>query len=92
MSRVVSPDTIPFPGKYRIVAATPASVYPLTIFAVIVVTIAPVKKGEVFTKENIWVKRPGTGEIPAREYENVLGKKAAEDIAVDTQITRNMVE
>lgn len=57
-----------------------------------VVTIAPVKKGEVFTKENIWVKRPGTGEIPAREYENVLGKKAAEDIAVDTQITRNMVE
>ena len=28
-----------------------------------VVTIAPVKKGEVFTKENIWVKRPGTGEI-----------------------------
>ncbi len=57
-----------------------------------VVTIAPVKKGEVFTKENIWVKRPGTGEIPAREYENVLGKKAAEDIAVDMQITRNMVE
>ena len=50
------------------------------------------KKGEVFTKENIWVKRPGTGEIPAREYENVLGKKAAEDIAVDTQITRNLVE
>ena len=57
-----------------------------------VVTIAPVKKGEVFTKENIWVKRPGTGEIPDREYENVLGKKAAEDIAVDKQITRNMVE
>ena len=38
-----------------------------------VVTIAPVKKGEVFTKENIWVKRPGTGEILAKDYTKILG-------------------
>ena len=43
-----------------------------------VVTIAPVKKGEAFTKENIWVKRPGTGEILAKDFKKILGKKAAE--------------
>lgn len=52
-----------------------------------VVTIRRIKKGEVFTKENIWVKRPGTGEIPAGEYENILGKIAAENISADTQLT-----
>ena len=44
-------------------------------------TIAPVKKGEAFTKENIWVKRPGTGEILAKDFKKILGKKAVEDIA-----------
>ncbi|SDB39053.1 N-acetylneuraminate synthase [Pseudobutyrivibrio sp. YE44] len=56
------------------------------------VTIKPVKVGEVFTKENLWVKRPGTGEIPAEEYENILGKKATCDIENDIQLTRSMVE
>ena len=56
-----------------------------------VVTIRPIKKGELFTKENIWVKRPGTGEIPASEYENILGKIAAEAIPSDTQLTWNKV-
>ena len=51
-----------------------------------VVTIRPVKKGETFTKENIWVKRPGTGEISAADFENVLGKCAADDIPSDTQL------
>jgi N-acetylneuraminate synthase/UDP-N-acetylglucosamine 2-epimerase (hydrolysing) len=27
-----------------------------------IVAIVPIKKGELFTSENIWVKRPGTGE------------------------------
>ncbi|TIH11997.1 polyhydroxyalkanoate biosynthesis repressor PhaR [Marinifilum sp. JC120] len=46
-----------------------------------VVTIAPVKKGERFTRDNIWVKRPGTGEIPAEYFENILGSIAATDMA-----------
>ena len=50
------------------------------------------KKGEVFTKENIWVKRPGTGEILAKDYTKILGKKAVEDIAADTQLKNDMVE
>lgn len=50
-------------------------------------TIQPIKAGDIFTKENIWVKRPGKGGILAEEYENVLGKRAAADIATDEQIT-----
>ena len=44
-----------------------------------VVSIKKIKKGEVFTRDNIWVKRPGTGEIPAEDYEEILGKKAVTD-------------
>lgn len=50
-------------------------------------TIKPVSKGEVFTKENIWVKRPGKGGIAAEEYNSVLGKAAARDIDEDMQVT-----
>ena len=49
-------------------------------------TIQPIKAGEVFTKENIWVKRPGKGGILAEEYEKVLGKVAAKNIEVDVQV------
>jgi sialic acid synthase SpsE len=55
------------------------------------VTIAPVKKGEAFTKENLWVKRPGTGEILAEHFDNLLGRCAEKDIAADTQLTWDMV-
>lgn len=56
------------------------------------VTTKAIKKGELFSKDNIWVKRPGTGEIPAEYYEEILGRKAAEDIDDDTQLTWTMVE
>ncbi|HWI20245.1 MAG TPA: N-acetylneuraminate synthase family protein [Vicinamibacterales bacterium] len=52
-----------------------------------VVTIAPVRAGEAFTAENLWVKRPGTGAILAEQYESLLGKKAARDIAADVHLT-----
>lgn len=51
-----------------------------------VVTIKPVKKGETFTKENLWVKRPGTGEIKAEGYADLLGKTATKDIDDDTHL------
>jgi sialic acid synthase SpsE len=51
-----------------------------------VVTIKDVKKGDSFTKENIWVKRPGTGEILAKSYEGILGKTSVIDIQCDTHI------
>jgi len=51
-----------------------------------VVTTKPVKKGEIFTKENLWVKRPGTGAIHAEHYESILGKRATRDIKEDEHI------
>lgn len=45
-----------------------------------VVTIMPVKKGEVFSKDNLWVKRPGVGQIKAELYNSVLGKVAARNL------------
>lgn len=51
-----------------------------------VCTIQPVKKGELFTKENLWVKRPGSGEISAERYEEVLGKRASRDIPEKRQL------
>jgi N-acetylneuraminate synthase len=51
-----------------------------------VVTIAPVRKGEVFTMKNLWVKRPGTGKIPAERFESILGKTASRDIPADTHL------
>ncbi|GAA4236003.1 N-acetylneuraminate synthase family protein [Postechiella marina] len=50
-------------------------------------SIKPIKEGEIFTKNNIWVKRPGTGDILAEEFENVLGKIATRSIASDEQLT-----
>jgi N-acetylneuraminate synthase len=40
----------------------------------------------VFTKENIWVKRPGTGAILAEYFNDLLGKKAARAIENDEQL------
>ncbi len=57
-----------------------------------VVSISNIKKGDVFTKENLWVKRPGTGEILAVDYEKLLGMKAATDISADTLISWNQIE
>jgi N-acetylneuraminate synthase len=51
-----------------------------------VCTIAPIQKGDVFTKDNIWVKRPGTGEILAEHFNELLGKKATRNIENDEQL------
>lgn len=56
------------------------------------VSIAPIKKGEVFSKENLWVKRPGVGEIKAEFFEEILGRKAKCDIGNDTHITWEMID
>jgi N-acetylneuraminate synthase len=44
-----------------------------------VVTIAAVKAGEVFTLENLWVKRPGTG-ISASRLNELLGRCSTRDL------------
>lgn len=51
-----------------------------------VCTIKAIKKGDTFTKENLWVKRPGTGAILADKFESILGKVATRDLLNDTQL------
>jgi sialic acid synthase SpsE len=51
-----------------------------------VVTIADVRAGDIFTKDNLWVKRPGTGAISAERYKELLGKKATRDLPMDTHL------
>lgn len=51
-----------------------------------VVTIKPIKKGETLSLNNIWVKRPGTGEILAENFDDILGKKAKIDIKNDEHL------
>ncbi|EDP6886268.1 polyhydroxyalkanoate biosynthesis repressor PhaR [Campylobacter upsaliensis] len=53
-----------------------------------IVSIQPIKKGETLSEKNIWVKRPSLGGIPAREFENILGKKALRDIECDSQLSK----
>ena len=57
-----------------------------------VVTIKSIQKGEIFTKDNIWIKRPGTGEILADKYYDLLNKKSLRDILIDTHISKSDVE
>jgi len=57
-----------------------------------VVTIKEIKKGDIFTTENIWVKRPGTGEIKAEFFKNILGKSALHDIQKDTHLSWNSID
>ena len=45
-----------------------------------IVTSRFVKKGELFTEENLTTKRPGTG-LPPKEFDKIIGTRAARDIA-----------
>lgn len=51
-----------------------------------VVTTRPVPRGGELSPENLWVKRPGTGEIRAREYDRLLGRRAARDLPAGAQV------
>lgn len=57
-----------------------------------VVTIKSIKKGELLSKDNIWVKRPGTGEIKAEYYNDLFGKVAKNDINIDTHVSWNDID
>ncbi|WP_226684805.1 N-acetylneuraminate synthase family protein [Shewanella indica] len=57
-----------------------------------VVTIADIQEGEEFTRDNLWVKRPGTGDFLAEDYESLLGKEAVTDIKADVQLKKEYVK
>jgi sialic acid synthase SpsE len=57
-----------------------------------VVTTKDVAAGEQLTEQNIWVKRPGTGEIKAQHYPEVLGKRVKQDLPRDSQVRWSNLE
>ncbi|MFZ9867979.1 MAG: N-acetylneuraminate synthase family protein [Ilumatobacteraceae bacterium] len=52
-----------------------------------VVAIADIKPGETFTEDNIWVKRPGTGQILAVDYPRVVGQTAIRSVKKHAQLS-----
>lgn len=52
-----------------------------------VVAIADIKSGETFSEDNIWVKRPGTGQILAVDFQKVIGRTAVRPIRKHAQLT-----
>ena len=50
-----------------------------------IVANQPIKKGEIFTEQNITTKRPGTGISPMK-WRQVLGQKATRDFTEDELI------
>ena len=61
------------------------------VFSASVVSIEGIAAGATFTKENIWVKRPGTG-IPASEFKKVIGKKAKRHIQKEHILSSDDIE
>src|SRR5256885_1524530 len=51
-----------------------------------VVAIRDIGGGELLSRDNIWVKRPGTGGIRAAAFEDLLGRVAARPISKDAQL------
>ena len=50
-----------------------------------IVAKTPINKGDVFSEDNITIKRPGSG-IPAMKWDSVIGKKASRDFMEDELI------
>jgi sialic acid synthase SpsE len=51
-----------------------------------VVSTRDILGGTILDEHNTWVKRPGTGQIKAKDYNLVLGHRALVNIPKDTQI------
>ena len=57
-----------------------------------VVTIKSIRSGEIFSKDNILVKRPGNGKIFSKDFDKVLGCKASKDLDKDIQLSPKDIE
>lgn len=61
------------------------------IFRRSVYCVAPITKGDVFTRDNIRCIRPGLG-LPPERFDGLLGKKAAKDIDYSTPIAEDHIQ
>ena len=56
-----------------------------------VVSDRDIEAGETLNSDNIWVRRPGTGDFSAEKYVSLFGKKIKKSIKKNTQIKRNNI-
>ncbi|MCK5683113.1 N-acetylneuraminate synthase family protein [bacterium] len=56
-----------------------------------VVAIKDICKGEILTYENLWVRRPGTGDFLAESLECIIGGLAKINIKAGSQIRKEML-
>lgn len=54
-----------------------------------VVATEDIEKGQVLTKDNIWLKRPGGGDFSVADYESLLGKTARTRVRSGFQIKKS---
>ena len=57
-----------------------------------VVSIKESRKGELLDTSNIWVKRPGTGEIPADSYDKLMGKRTTRHVGAHQHLKFDDIE
>lgn len=53
-----------------------------------VVAYSDIAEGEALSKDNLWVRRPGTGDFLAPDYNDLLGRKTRRAIAAGKQISK----
>ena len=44
------------------------------------------KRGDIIKEEDIWARRPGNGEIPAYDFDKVIGKELLRDVTFNSQL------
>ena len=57
-----------------------------------VVTIADIQEGDTLSSDNLWVKRPGTGDFLADDYESLLGRVVTKAVPKDVQLKKEHIE
>ncbi len=46
-----------------------------------------IKKGKLISKEDIWAKRPGNGDIPGKDYKKIIGKRINKTKKINEQLS-----
>ena len=74
-------------GGYKKLSSTEKEVAKFA-FASVVAT-KNIEPNQVLTKNNIWVRRPSTGDFNAKDYFKLIGKKVKKKILKNTQIKKS---
>lgn len=51
-----------------------------------IVADCDLKAGDVIAESDIWARRPGTGEIPAHQFDEVIGRRVKRDMSRNRQL------